>query len=442
MKKTILFVLICISLLMISCNKADILQKTEETQPIEIEFWFGLTGVQGDTMEDYIQAFNESQKEYVVKGVAFDSYDVTAKALETALAKGKGPSVVLLEDYQMYKVTEKGGIRAIDDLIEKSEDFNIDDIIPKFLNQVVVDDQIYGLPIYGTTQVMYYRKDLFEQEGIYVEQLNTWEDLAAAAKKLTKKSAEEVLVYGWEPMQGRENLIDATINRGGKLLNEEGTRVLIAEEPWIETWEQFRIWIHEDQIMKVHYGGEGWQYWYATIDDVLQGRSGGYTGSAGDFKEIDFNIIGAHIQPYWEGYEENPLGVYNAHTICIPVFTPEREATAAFEWIKYFTSTEITSKWSMETGYLPVRLSAIESREYIEFIDKHPSFKVTLEQMNRATNISYDPTGGAIYEALKIAAEKVEVLNIPADIALEEARNSAQKALDEVRILEGAINEN
>ncbi len=70
--------------------------------------------------------------------------------------------------------------------------------------------------------------------------------------------------------------------------------------------------------MKVNYGGMGWQYWYATIDDVMQGRAAGYTGSTGDQGDLDFSVIGAHIQPAWEGYEDNPRAVFNSHGICIP----------------------------------------------------------------------------------------------------------------------------
>ena len=428
--KRIILLVICL-ILIVGCGKRDIInQNSNESERIEVEFWYGLTGVQGFVMEQFINDYNSSQEMYFVKGVSFDSYDVTARALESALIKGKGPSVVLLEDYQMIRFTEKGGLRHLDDLVKNKNGFNIEDFVPKFLNQVMYNNNIYGIPIYGTTQILYYRKDLFEQAEVDPSEIETWEGLAKAAKKLRKIEQDQVMVYGWEPMQGRENLIDASINRGGKIISDDGKKVLIAEKPWVETWEKFRQWIHDDKIMKVHFGGEGWEYWYATIDDVLQGRAAGYTGSAGDFKELDFNIISASVQPYWKGYDSNPVGVYNAHTICIPIFTDDKEAKAAFEWINYFTSTEITAKWSMETGYIPVRQSAIQSRKYQEYINENPSFKVTLEQMEKATNITADPTGGEIYEALRIAAEKVQILNIPADIALEEARQMAQSALD------------
>ena len=48
--------------------------------------------------------------------------------------------------------------------------------------------------------------------------------------------------------------------------------------------------------MAIHSGGQGWEYWYNTIDDVLQNTAGGYTGSSGDQADLDFSIVSAMEQ--------------------------------------------------------------------------------------------------------------------------------------------------
>ncbi len=427
-----LLLVFVVTILLSACQSSDISVNEEGAHKTEIEFWYGLTGVQGDFMESFIEDFNNTQDEIVVKGVSQESYEITAKALQAAIVKRNPPSVVLLEDNQMHKIGNKGGLMSLDRFIELSETFNSSDFITPFLSQGRFNGNTYALPLYGTTQVLYYRKDMFEEHGIDPDTLRTWEGLAEAARKLTVRNGEEVLIYGWEPIQGREDLIDASINRGGKFVSDDGKTVLIAEDPWVETWEQFRVWINEDKIMRVHYGGEGWQYWYATIDDVLQGRAAGYIGSSGDRGDLDFDILGAHLRPYWEGYAHNPTGVVNAHTICVPAQTSEEKAMAAFKFIEYMTSTDVSASWSMETGYLPVRESSLKSKQYQEFVRKHPEFKVTSQQIISSRQIFEDPTGGKIYDALKVAAEKVQIQNIPAEIALEEARAECQAILDKV----------
>lgn len=51
-----------------------------------------------------------------------------------------------------------------------------------------------------------------------------------------------------------------------------------------------------------------------------------------------------------------------------------------------------------------------------------------------------DPTGGKIFDALAIAADKVEIENVPAADALNEAARTAQAALDEVMKKAGQLN--
>lgn len=77
---------------------------------------------------------------------------------------------------------------------------------------------------------------------------------------------------GWEPMWGADNMIDAAFSNGASIFNEDGTQVTINSPEWVEVWEAFRTWIHDDKTMAIHSGGQGWEYWYATIDDVIAGK--------------------------------------------------------------------------------------------------------------------------------------------------------------------------
>jgi multiple sugar transport system substrate-binding protein len=47
------------------------------TEPVTIEFWYGLGGKLGDTMKEKIELFNSSQDEVIVKGIAQADYTET-----------------------------------------------------------------------------------------------------------------------------------------------------------------------------------------------------------------------------------------------------------------------------------------------------------------------------------------------------------------------------
>ncbi|WP_274361726.1 ABC transporter substrate-binding protein [Paenibacillus thermotolerans] len=394
-------------------------------EPVEIEFWYGLGGKLGDNMKTLIDKFNQSQNEVIVKPIVQGNYSETAQKLQAAIAAKKVPAVVadFNEDW-----ARKGYYAQLDELIAGEPTMQPEDYVPAFWNAGKVDGKQYAIPIYGSVQVLYYHKEMFEQAGISPDELNTWEGLAEVARKLTVREGGQVKVYGWEPMWGSGNMIDAVYSRGGTILSEDGTQVLIDNPEWVDTWESFRKWIHEEQIMRIHHGGQGWEYWYKTIDDVMQDRAAGYTGSSGDQGDLDFSKIGAHPQPAWEGFESKPSA--GARGTVILADAPPEQQKAAMKWLAFLTSPENSAWWSMNTGYIAVRNSSLDDPAFKAYSEKNPHSKVPLESAKTASPSFVDPTGGKIFDALSIAADKVQIENVPAAEALKEAKETAQKALD------------
>lgn len=402
---------------------------TSNGKPVEIEYWYGLGGKLGDNMKALIDKFNQSQSKVHVTGVAQASYDDTFQALQAGIAAKKAPAVALVENIRANTLAQRGVLAPLDTLVANDKSFNPQDFVPSFYKQGQMNGKLYYLPAYATTQVLYYRKDLFAKANIDPDKaFATWESLAEAATKLTQKNGNEVAVYGWEPMWNQNNLIDATLSRGGKFLSEDGKKVTIDSPEWVDTWEFFRKAIFEQKIMRIHSGGQGWQYWYDTIGDVMKGKAAGYTGSSGDQGDLDFSIIAAHIQPGWTGHAPAPEAFSEA--LAIPAVTAPEQQAAAFELIKFLTSTETSAEWSMKTGYIGVRKSSTESQTFKEFATKNPQALVPFQQAMVSSPEFIDPTGGKILDALSKAADKVEIENVPAATALQQAQKDAQAALD------------
>ncbi|TFE23790.1 ABC transporter substrate-binding protein [Cohnella luojiensis] len=398
------------------------------TEPVTIEFWYGLGGKLGENMQSLIEKFNSSQQEVIVKPVVQADYSETGKKLQAAIASGNVPAAVLSSNVDWAK---KGYYASLDELIAAQPDFNKDDVIQTFLEQGKVDGKQYFLPMYGTTQVMYYRKDAFEKSGIKPEELTTWEALGKAAATMTVKSGDKTTFYGWEPMWGAENMIDAVYGKGGSILSEDGKTVLIDSPEWISTWEFFRKAIHDDKTMRIHSGGQGWEYWYKTIDDVMKGQAAGYTGSSGDQGDLDFTQLAAMEQPGWEGVGAGKP-VAQAILAGIPAKASPEQQQAAFKWFSFFMNAENTAFWSMNSGYIAVRQSALDDPAFIAFSKENPQSTIPLKQAAHASKPFQDPTGGKINDALKIAADKVQISNVSAEKALKEAKEAAQRELDKL----------
>lgn len=431
-KKKILLALsglITISMLAGCSNTASNKESGNSDGVVEIDFWYSggktAVGILGDMVEE----FNASQSKYKINGLTQADYTETYEKLQAGIAGNKAPDIALLDVDKSRNLSNKELIEDITEYIENDSEFDKEDYIEVFFNQGYNDNgELFAIPAYGTIQIMYYNIAAFESAGIKEEDINTWQDLEEAASKMT---SEDGSFIGWEPMWGASNMIDAAFSNGASILSEDGKTVTINSDEWVEVWESFRKWIHEDGIMKINSGGQGWEYWYKTIDDVLQNKAGGYTGSSGDQADLDFSIVGAMEQPGWGSNVSAPTA--DALQLVMLKNSSDSEKQGVYEFMKFFTSPENQAKWSMGTGYVAVRNSTQEVEEFKAYTEKNPHALVPLQQAMHGSILPADPTGGKILDALSIAADKVEIEGISAKEALDEAQKTAQEALDKVK---------
>lgn len=117
-------------------------------------------------------------------------------------------------------------------------------------------------------------------------------------------------------------------------------------------------------------GGDGWEFWYKTIDDVMQGRAAGYIGSNGDQGDLDFDKLAAHIQPGFGDHAPSPVA--DPITCAILSKASDEQKEAGFKWISYLTSVQGTAKFAMNTGYTPVRTAALEDEAFQAYLEENP----------------------------------------------------------------------
>ena len=250
-----------------------------------------------------VEDFNASQDQTEIHSVTQADYEETYEKLQAGLAGKKAPDMALLHVHKARNLSRKDLVADIQPFVDDHKAFEKEDYIEVFYNQGIDDGKLFAFPAYGTTLVLYYNKAAFEDAGIPAEDIKTWQLLEAAAKIMSK--GEEF--YGWEPMWGSGNMIEAALSIGAQIFSEDKTEVLINSEDWGEVGESFRKWIHEDKTLRIHSGGQGWEYWYKTIDDVLHNKAGAYTGASGDPADLGFDIVAALEQPGWGDKPSAPV---------------------------------------------------------------------------------------------------------------------------------------
>lgn len=159
-------------------------------------------------VQDIVDEFNESQDKYEIKTTTQADYTETYEKLQAGIAGNNAPDMALLDVDKSRNLSEKNLIADLSSYVEEDTDFNADDFLPVFFDQGQDENgKLFALPAYGTTQVLYYNVEAFKNAGIDSESIETWQDLAEAAKKMTKAGCP---LSGLGTNVGYANLVDAS----------------------------------------------------------------------------------------------------------------------------------------------------------------------------------------------------------------------------------------
>lgn len=419
MNSCIFKVIILMSVLLLcGCNNYEEVEKIEKT---EVSFWYGLEGTLGDYVEEIIEDFNNSQDEIYVIGHRQGNYSDTLQSLKVAIATNSEPSVALLEQRGIVSLIELDGLQPLNNI---TNSINLESIPSQFIDIFIKDEQIYSFPMYATVWVTYLRND-FVDNFMPSGPIKSYQDVMKVL--IDEKDKGNHMTFGL--INEETTLINAVMSNGGQFISDDLKTVLIDDEKWIEVWEQFRVWIHEDNIIRYYEKNLGWDDYYEVLNDVKSGRSIGNISSVSDKDIYNSGEIATNLHLSWNDNKSAP--VTYAIGLVIPKLVEGKEKEAAEKWIEYLLTPEVNAKWIALSGYLPGNEAAYETDTYKQAEIKDVRLSIFKEQLSKTSQPYYDPTGGKINEAIVEAANKLINNNVPAEIVLKEAKEKAQEALDE-----------
>jgi len=103
-----------------------------------------------------------------------------------------------------------------------------------------IDGKTYGLPIRGHPQMLFYRKDLFEQAG--VQPPKTWDEVVTVADAVQKKSGIAGLAMYYGKGNGQQNLflwLNYLWGRGGEIFSDDYSETRFNDEVGVAATQQY-----------------------------------------------------------------------------------------------------------------------------------------------------------------------------------------------------------
>ena len=362
-------------------------QAAQAATEIELFFPVPVDGQLARDMATLVKKFNDSHPGIVATPVYTGSYDETLIKTNAAIKAGKPPAAVIMSANFLTDLVIEGQIQPFDDLIKangKTDDQFMGQFFTALHPNAIVDQKVYGVPFQNSTPLLYYNKEQFKEAGLDPENPpQNWDQLIAAAKKLTKRDGDRVTRWGIMMPSNYDYggwIFEAlTMSNGGRWFNEEYGGEVYYDAP--STLGALTFWSDLVHKHKVHPAGE--QKGPGVSTAFLAGQTAMMVLSTGSLTHVRTNA------KFPFGVAFVPMNVRHAvpiggASLVQPAGLDPEKRKAGWALITWLTEPEQSGWWSRATGYFAPNKAAYDLPDMKDFMAKNPEAKKAIEQLDYA----------------------------------------------------------
>jgi len=399
-----------------------------QRNPLAVTVWFPLPtgGPLKEAMDDLVTRFNSSHTDIRVTLELTGDYQQNYQKLQTAIVAGSPPDGAMMELMQIPEFADAGVLAPLDELA-KQRDFNFADINPALLGNSYWKGKLYAIPWQRSTTMMYYNVDAFKEAGLpEFAPPQTWDDFRRVAPKLVVRQGDQIMRYAIEGDFNHDWLYEGMVySYGGRLVSQDGRRALFGEPPSVAALTLLRDLAKRDKVLYVNPNFSG------IIENFIAGRSAAIVHSS-----FALSIITSRARFRWSvapipaGPSGSVLNAGGGNFVLFAKTSPERQR-AAWEFLKWMTSSANTAFYSMRSGYLPIRASATEDGQLKSHYKQFPMAKKSVDlsfNYGKSRMVVLDVEKG-VRQFLNPALEAVLLGSADPKQALDEATSKANAVL-------------
>ncbi|HWU47704.1 MAG TPA: ABC transporter substrate-binding protein [Humibacter sp.] len=316
---------------------------------VDLTFWHGYTEADGKVLDKIVDDFNKSQSKITIKTTT-KTWAVIGDTLLPALSAKKGPDIVALPAENLPVYAGKGAFAKLDDFYAGSQVKN-DALKPRAVEMEKVNGSYYGIPTGFVPLSVIYNKTLFQKAGI-TQFPTTWDEWLSDSKKLTvdKNGDGTPEQYGLalpdHATVGNGVWASLFYGNGGEIVN--GDKSALDSSANVQTLKFWADAVTKDHISPTGVDGVASDKLFSSGKAAMEIGGPWMAGVATDNK-IDYGIAAIPAGP--QGQAASAIGISAAVTAQAD---PEKKA-AAEKFFNYFFTKTVATKWSLGSGWPPLR---------------------------------------------------------------------------------------
>lgn len=361
------------ALLLPGCGSEDG-RNGSANEPVTITVWHYYNGVQKEEFDDLVRSFNETagrEKGIIVEAQSKGGVDELSQMVEDSMEKKIGsdplPDVFAAYADKVYEIDQKGMAVDLSQYLTAGEQ---SEYVDAYIEEGKFDEGqgIKVLPVAKSTEVFAINKtdwDKFaDATGASESFFSTWEGITRVAEayykwtdSLTEEPEDGKAFFGRDAFANY--IIIGSLQLGHEIFHvENGVPVMDFDKSTMK-----RLW---DNYYVPYVNGYFSAYGKFRSDDVKTGQLVAFVGSTSGMAYFPTSVTLEDGTKYEIENKVYPLPNFSGTAPCavqqgagmMVLKSEQKREQAAVEFLKWFTEIENNIKFSVASGYLPVKKAA------------------------------------------------------------------------------------
>ncbi len=385
----------------------DVPETGYDGNPVTITFYHTMGSNLKSVLDNYIVEFNKLYPNITVETTSVGGYDDVRDQISTEITVGNQPNIAYCypDHVALYNLAK--AVVTMDNLIDSTLTVTRADGTTEVLGLTADqkadfiegyyaegtqfgDGLMYTLPLSKSTEVLYYNKTFFDQNGLTVP--TTWAELAEVCAKI-KAIDPQSIPLGYDSEANW--FINMCEQYKSPYTSAKGDHYLFNNETNRNFVKEFRTWYEKGYLTTQTLYGAYTSGLFTTLEGTRSymsiGSSAGATyqrPAAGTDGKYPFEV---GIAPIPQIDNNNRKVISQGPSVCIFQKSNPQEVVASWLFVKFLTTNvEFQAEFSMASGYVPVLKSVATHPVYADFIANADggkniaalSAKVCLEQVD------------------------------------------------------------
>jgi ABC-type glycerol-3-phosphate transport system substrate-binding protein len=383
-----------------------------------VTIWSHFAGTNYEVLKRFISEFNAANPDIEVKSTSFGASEILPKYL-AAVAAGAAPDIFHAPGYVPPDFARNKVITPLDGLVK------LDPTTLKNFDPITIyDGQRFGVPVNAGIGAMCYNLELLEKAGLDPDKLPaTWDDLIAAAEKMTDASQNQWgLELSNQPGFGTAQAFwSFMVSAGADLVTPDGKASAFNSEAGINALTFFADAVNKTKISprKAYTDVQSWNEWGTRK-----------VGSVLLYPVFTANILATKVRsasaPPPRKVKPGAHFAGNYWTIS----NSSKNKEAAGQFCQWWVQPSISGRWAGESGGIPNSQAAIDDPGFKEILARNPLGQAFIDTIPNAR-----PFPGVIGlpAVLQIVSEMVQASVLGGEAPKDAIAKAAQRADEELK---------